>query len=517
MMKVLLAEDNYQMLEFMYQCIPWEDHGLQVTAKCETGHEAWAAAREEMPDMIITDISMPGMDGLELIEKLSAVNPDTASLIITCHDDFEYARKALRLYVEDYILKETLEPGTLLEAVQQMKKKVEEQKAGRNHIDQLESLVEYSRKPLKKEWMHSFIDGTEERLDVLSLSFERSGYVPVFGRFLDRRQDGTEAVVESVSSSVFNKWERGDYVIGSPDEMYWFIPVDRSMTTDHASMELTNIQRQVQRETGDSLVFMIGKQSSSWETLRIALQELTGNQEGWFYISEPDVCTPDQLSLRAGRDDIFTHYTTALYDLKKIIAEEDKQAAEAWIQSWMARITGEIYHPEQVKSWIHKILIDIELKYQSLQHYSDRPSSILYSEIHALRHIGELKTYLQAYVQRKIDLAAHLRESSDRREIWEAKKYVDTHLDQKITMEGAANYLHLNPSHFSRMFKQETGETFVEYTTKKKMEQAAHDLLYTNHTVDEVALSIGYDNTSYFAKLFRKFSGVSPKQYRKDR
>ncbi|MFD2706834.1 response regulator transcription factor [Salibacterium lacus] len=515
-MKVLLAEDNYQMLEFMYQCVPWEEHGLEVTARCATGMEAWTSAREDMPDMVITDISMPGMDGLELIEKVRAVNPALESIIITCHDDFEYARKALRLYVGDYILKETLEPGMLLEAVQQLKKKLEEQQADRTHIDALQTFVEYSKKPLKKEWIHSFLQGTEERSDVLSLSFDTTRYVPVAGRFLEVQEEGTESIVEAAGHAMFEEGY-GDYVIASPGEMYWFFPYHRGMTAEEVSMQLTKIQRYVQRETGQSLVFVTGEHAGSWEELRTSLEQVAPSGGGWFYITEPGVFTVDQLTLKSGHDDIFMHYTTALYDVKKMITEEDAQAAENWLQSWMNEIRDKAWNPEQVKSWIHKILIDIDLKYQSLQHYSDKPSSVLYSEIHALRHIGELRAYLDAYIKKKMMLAAHLRESSDRREIWEAKKYVETHLDQKITMEGAANHLHLNPSHFSRIFKQETGETFVEYTTKKKMEQAAHDLLYTNHTVDDIALSIGYDNTSYFAKLFRKFSGMPPKQYRKDK
>ncbi|MDQ0300521.1 two-component system response regulator YesN [Salibacterium salarium] len=516
-MKVLLAEDNYKMLEFMYQCVPWKDHGLQVTAKCETGMEAWSAAQQETPDMVITDISMPGMDGLDLIEKLSDVNPNMESLIITCHDDFEYARKALRLYVGDYILKETLEPSMLLEAVQRMKQKLEEHKAGRHHIHQLKSFVEHSKKSLKKEWIHSFMDGADEKTDLLAVSFTTSSYIPVFGRFLNHQNAGAEAVLEPISTSIVKEWETADYILCSPDKMYWFFPCNRKITIEQISMELTRIQRYVEREMGESLVFVLGKQVGNWETLRSSLQQIKGGEEAWFYITEPGIYTPDQLRLNDGENDIFIHYTTALHDVKKMIAQEDEKAAEQWVQSWMEYIKQQAYHPEQIKSWIHKILTDIELKYQSLQHYSDKSSSVLYSEIYILRHMIELDSYLRNYIRQKIIQAANIRESSDRREIWDAKKYVDTHLDQKITMEGAANHLHLNPSHFSRLFKQETGETFVEYTTNKKMEQAAHDLLHTNHTVDDIALSIGYDNTSYFTKLFKKFSGCSPKQYRKDR
>ncbi|MFD1907617.1 helix-turn-helix transcriptional regulator [Paenibacillus rhizoplanae] len=102
-----------------------------------------------------------------------------------------------------------------------------------------------------------------------------------------------------------------------------------------------------------------------------------------------------------------------------------------------------------------------------------------------------------------------------RKEIAEAKRYVMNHIGEKVGMEEMAKRLGLNPTHFSRLFRLETGLTFIEYVTRMKMEQARDLLNQTNLTIVEIAEQLGYDNVSYFIKLFRNFSGMTPAEFRK--
>lgn len=108
-----------------------------------------------------------------------------------------------------------------------------------------------------------------------------------------------------------------------------------------------------------------------------------------------------------------------------------------------------------------------------------------------------------------------LREQTVRREIAEAQRYVQIHTGEKIAMEEMAHRLNLNPSHFSRIFKQETGETFVEFVTRTKMERAQELLNQSDLNVAEISEQLGYEHTSYFIKLFRNFAGMSPNEFRK--
>lgn len=123
--------------------------------------------------------------------------------------------------------------------------------------------------------------------------------------------------------------------------------------------------------------------------------------------------------------------------------------------------------------------------------------------------------WLEEFLKDKILMLSSMWKQNVRKEIAEAKRYVMNHISEKAGMEEMAKRLGLNPTHFSRLFRLETGLTFIEYVTRVKMEHARDLLNQTNLTIVEIAEQLGYDNVSYFIKLFRNFSGMTPAEFRK--
>jgi two-component system response regulator YesN len=107
MLSVLLVDDDVAVLQFLRMMVNWEDHHLQLCGTCTNAYDALEICRESMPDLIVTDIGMPGMDGMALIEAVKEISQRPRFVILSCHDDFRYAKQAVQLGVEDYILKET--------------------------------------------------------------------------------------------------------------------------------------------------------------------------------------------------------------------------------------------------------------------------------------------------------------------------------------------------------------------------------------------------------------------------
>ncbi|MFZ4453786.1 response regulator transcription factor [Salibacterium aidingense] len=522
-MKVLLAEDNYQMLEFMYDCVPWKKKGLQVSGKCETGTEAWTAAKKDVPDIVITDISMPGMSGLELIEKIKELNPELESLVITCHDDFEYARQALRLYVCDYILKEKLEPDMLGEVLDRTLLRVTNKKAQKQNMHQWKSIAEQSKSSMKKEWIrglltHSLEAPPSSGMEFIEMDFSGLTHIPVTARVINTEEEGRLPAVEKISHETVEKTMEAESFICSLQDMYWLFPVSSSLSSGRQLEDMTaalkKMQRQLWQRNEMEICFVIGVTISGVKEMKRGLRSLAALKHEWFYMDKPGIYRLEDRLMDFQEEDIFCHYAPALDELKQLIVTESSSHVKTWVRTWTKILRDEQHHPDRIKSWAHKILTEVELKYHSLQHYSHKSSSVLYSEIHSLKNFSQLHDYLDSYIQKKIETAGRLQARMDRKEVREAKKYVEIHMDKRITMEEVAQHLHLNPSHFSRMFKQENGDTFIEYVTKKKMEQAQHYLLHTDRTVDDISFSLGYDNTSYFNKLFKKYNQMAPSQFR---
>lgn len=128
--------------------------------------------------------------------------------------------------------------------------------------------------------------------------------------------------------------------------------------------------------------------------------------------------------------------------------------------------------------------------------------------------LNELRSWLYAHLESTAQALGGGFGGSRRSEVADACKYVSLRLDRRITLDEVAGSLHLNPSYFSRLFKKETGITFIEYVTRMKMERAKDQLRQTDRTVGEICESLAYDNVSYFSKIFKAYAGVTPIEYR---
>ena len=163
----------------------------------------------------------------------------------------------------------------------------------------------------------------------------------------------------------------------------------------------------------------------------------------------------------------------------------------------------------EVKEWLLKMILDVRMRLKSLQHYQSTFSSeLLHHDVHELSSIREMELWLKDYLQQAIQWAGQVYRESHNREILECQRFVYNHLHMKISLEDAAAHLHLHPSYLSRLFKRETGENFIEYVTRMKMEKAKELLEITDKSVEQISDMLGYENKNYFGKLFKAHTGL---------
>ncbi|GAF65487.1 putative response regulator [Bacillus sp. TS-2] len=514
-MKVLLVDDNYQMLEFIHDCIPWTEKGLEVIGLCENGFEALELARDHMPDIVLTDIDMPHMNGLQLIEEIRKLNPDIQSLIISCHDDFKYAQKALKLLVNDYMIKETIDPNSLMEALEKMIANITGKK----------SLVKQNKMLLKKQWLRELVDASIHnetewiaKSKRFNIDLENKSYIPVIGCVRNRnnmlKQFKSEELIMHKVDNLAKEGNMSGFIYDHY-QMCWFIQDSNCIKVnmyDYIRDSLSKLQEDLEKNTGIKIAFIYSKPASTICELQKSIQKMTQIKHEWFYIEE-SVCAIENIQGVFSTDNIFAHFPTIVDELKKLVYVEDKSIIERAVNNWIDLLKHHKFHPEVIKSWLNNILVTIQLNnpfVQSKNQYND----LFHSEINSIEHIEQLRDYVCHYIKGIIDYIQS-EGKSERHEIWEAKKYVETHINERITMEGVAQHLYMNSSHFSRIFKKETNETFIEYVTKLKMKKAVDYLKNTNKTVEEISYRLGYENTSYFIKLFKKTNVLSPLEYRK--
>ncbi|HEY0826911.1 MAG TPA: response regulator [Bacilli bacterium] len=529
MIKVIIADDHYPVLEFLYKAIPWEQLGLEVIAQCSDGREVLEHCGNEVPDILITDIGMPRMNGLELIKSIKAINPDIQVVILSCHDEFQYAQNALKEGVKEYILKESLQPEELTKVLRQLSESIRANAVVKQKNDHLTHVLDQNTASIKNEFIRNLISNpiiNEHKwlseLQQFGIHDVTQPIMPVLiypNRYLEQKErfKGEELfsyAFDNVVNEIIDKPGVGVSFRHSSKQTFLLFSFVKSLKINPYEIirgHLVVLLRSFER-IGITVSAVTYEPAANPFEMKKSMMTLAFANDQRFYASIGSIYK--WIPFKTSEADLFAYYEKAIDELRQLIPLESLDYGIV-IKEWMQFLRDERFQADSVRSWILKLMMDIELKYNSLQHFHDRHAiGPLHHYIAQMDTIHEIEQFILTFIRDKILLAGEIKQNSQRLEIHEAKKYVTARLHEKIGMEEVAQILNLNPSYFSRFFKSETGETFTEYVTRVKMEKAKEKLNQSGSTVEQIAESLGYDNTSYFIKLFKAYSGYSPKEYR---
>lgn len=532
MYKVMLVDDDYPVLEFLSAAIPWEQYGLQLQGTYENGAVALEQAEAGMPDILITDIGMPKMNGLELIAALRERKPNLRVAILSCHNEFHYAQQALRLNVQDYVLKDTLDPADLEKLLDQFKKSLDQEGQVLTHQHQLQHMVDRNKELMKEKFIRKTMqEPILDRQDWLSeaqtfdLELTGKACLPIMG-FIDgyrlaKHRFMSDDILRFAIYNVINEMIGQDelpvvhFAYGTKESFYLYPFHDtlKINAYDEAAAQIKEIQTALRKYLKISMSFLIGDVCHQPEEIKSSLNGLLAARVQRFYMVEGSIAK--QRVYSEGNIDLFSWYDQASTEFREMMIEKNNGLIVPTVERWMEFLREHTFPPEKVKDWVLKLLLDLKLKLQSLQYFrSTYAVDILHKEILEIDSLVELEHWLIDHFQSVIALAGEIWEQSKRSEVVEACHYVSLHLDKRIGLEEVADHLHLNSSYFSRLFKKETGETFIEYVTRMKMIRAKELLDQTSHPVGKICEMLGYDNQSYFIKIFKSSVGLTPVEYR---
>lgn len=522
-MDILLVDDNYQMLEFLDQSIDWEREGLNLVAKCEDGEEALAITKEHKVDILVTDIDMPKMNGLQLIENVQQLHPHVESIIISSYDEFKYAQKAIQLLVSDYILKDDLDGEVLLNKIKQIITEVEEKQANQLDTEKWKSLVNENQLSIKRQWIRNLVDTSsdksaniERQLQKYEIRPEKKQYLLLIGKIRNVQKalerfgsaDLIMIAVEKLSKEFFEESVQG--FVYDEHEMVWIVPyiekqefIDIIQSFQQSLIEYFNIQLSFvyhYSEGGTNLFFQ-------------TLKEMVKLKHEWFYVMDQSITDYQHVTRHLVSKNVYDLYGRFSEELKNMIRKEDSEIVEVGIEELFKGLHDDPYHPEMIKTMSHKIFIDIIISYHFLSKLTAVQTDNIHKDIQVINSLEQLK-FFYSYYTKKIISGIKEERKTYRPEIWNALVYIDENIEKRLTLDVVAGELYLNPTYFSRIFKREIGTSFVDYVKNRKIEKAAQLLKETNETIEGVALELGYSNSSYFIKQFKSQTGKTPMEYR---
>lgn len=530
--KVILADDEIQILQGMRQGIAWEEYGFEVAGLAANGKEALELVETLRPDVLISDIKMPFMDGLEMVERLQESFVQVKVILFSGFDDFEYAQKAIRYGVTDYMLK-PIDFPQMEELLHKLYKQLVDEIKEKNDRKKLLEMYQESLPIMREQFLMGLARGTipeekiEKRMRQYKISWNGCYYCAVLFQIVSERKEMEEdtiirlpmirMVIERLEKvcqvSAFGYFEREALIL---------------------CMEKREMIEQVLKclnETGIlaerllQLGFFCGV-GEVCENLMELEKSFQSAQEALEYsvVSEDErVLYIQDIQPRERTQDCSMQYffmeEKRFQRLEGIIKAGKEEEIKKEIDQIFAQLEGEHFNINQCQSYILQIvvsLIKIIHQYHLEEDEAIADTGATIKKILSIQ-IGEsLKNWLYNYCvyihyairQKRIDSNSMLAQK--------AKNYVDIHYsDSSLSVDTMCNYLNVSASHFSIIFKKENGISFINYLTHKRIMEAIRLLQTTDEKSRVIGERVGYPEPNYFSYVFKKTMDVSPANFRK--
>ncbi len=505
MLKVLVVDDEFIVRMGLISCIRWEEMDLELVGEASNGLEAMEMIRKHMPDIILLDLLMPGMTGMDLIQKLEEQNIRTNIIILSCHEDYSYVRDAFKKGVRDYILKLSSTPEEICSVLGDVAKKILAERASSQaapallEVPELDSL-KAPKEMVSDEYYAITFYGASSTKEVRSL------LLLLITQWL------MEHPVSCLHPCLVNGSE--------PILLYTgFSKTSESEALEHSLAEsMEKLHRFLSSCMDVSILVGISSRCPCTMALNKALHESQKSMDALFYDNSGCIGIYSNLEKLYHNED--TRIGAAFYrNIGEIIRHQHFQSLTEQIAAYTLWVLKEKPDPRIVKLDTIDLINTLGnyLKEKKLT-LADMAEEYLYfyQDIAQMRSFLELKSYLDSFIQTYMALLQSKGYKNIRNDVLAAANFIEEHYSNDISLSDVARYINISKNHLSYLFKKETGQTFSDYLIQYRIAKA-RSLLESgqNYTVSEIAELTGFHDTGYFSKVFKKATGLSPNQYKK--
>ena len=511
MIKTFIVDDDIAMLKGLRQIIPWEKYGFEIVGQGVNGEDALTQIKVIKPDLLITDISMPVMDGLELIRKSKAILPELKTIILTCHEDFNYAKEAVQLEADDYVIKLTLTAEELLLILNRIKEKHLSYKEKENKRLQMNQEFHKNRHGLIRTFFSDIISyprlnrgDLTQKAAALGLRLPEK-YYRVIGIFIDNFElDLMNCPVNDENLVHFALINILEECLAAYENKTFFIY--RSDTIILLLWDNTQ-EAYVSKSIKDKLSLF---QVKSKDYLKLSISHCIGNT--YNQLSELGEGINDTLMMRDlyfyGNSSTFKplpdNVAQALrHKLKEALSTHNHEVIITEAEHILELFDVRKYNPKDTKLFFQALMKDIEVYALT----NDISLNLVYPVADLFDTYKKiLMDIFDEYFKRLNDRV----QSVSRQEIQDVLTYIESNLEKAVTLESMADYIGMNSSYFSRLFKQETGSSFSDYLNHLRIKRADQLLVQTDMSLENIAQAVGMGSASYFCRAYKKATGQTP-------
>lgn len=545
MLKIFLAEDEVVVRETIKRMIPWEELGFELVGEAADGEMALPLLIRQQPDLLITDIKMPFMDGLTLARLAKKEIPGLKVVILSGYDDFNYAKQAIGIGVEDYLLK-PITKNALIERLSEIRSRYEHEKTQKEYYEKFQREMQAYEKNSSRDFFEALVDGSMDMMEVykraekLGLDIVAEAYnVLIFTMNCDEDFSGQRDEYSSWEAESLKLLE--NFFAGHSSAMLFrsnifsygvLLKGQRETIEENTRACVDEIRKILSRQDGRREWFLAVGQSverlsqiqKSYHTASRAFSQRYLYDENILYYDEME--TMEHPGGQAETEDnayLQKVDVNALNPaiLQKFLSNGLQEETENFVKDYFYAI-GQ----EPMESLVFRNYVILNVRFSVISFIkglgcdTNEMESADTEEV--LAESGKNMESAIAYAKKMISQAIEIRDQNsgnkNRSILKTAVDFIDSHyMEEDISLNTVANVANVSSNHFSALFSQNMGQTFIEYLTTLRMNKAKELLRCTGMRSSEIAGEIGYKDAHYFSYLFKKTQGMTPSDYRKAR
>ncbi|NQX69089.1 response regulator transcription factor [Paenibacillus alba] len=541
MWRLVVVDDDFHILQGFKKAIMWEKFGIEWVGEAENGQDGYELIAREKPDIVLTDIYMPQLNGLDMIERLRAEGIEAKYIVLSGYSDFEYARKALRLNVSDYLSK----PITLDDLKQVLGKVIDElneEVENRQELTTLSQKISMYEPFVQKQWLRALISGSTDPVIFAQLpdafeNWDRQRHFVMAVELLRTPRIRNASLQDwhlfrfgignIINELLAQHWPQSQcieiqsshimIVLHEPEAVLEHTSVDQIAALGHEIVRCmdTYLKLQVRIGIGGFRLSWREISGSAEEAFQVLATEGSLSESVKFFSLIEQKRSEGRLNLEQLETGPVKFFQILADSLRYMQLDQGRQTAKDFFRQFDNVHVDDGYVRNlgmQLWAVLGYALNDLDDVIQDMYMKID-----IQKEMENMYRTQQLEEWLLG----KLDQLYGNRSTNENPRHKEAVEfmiqYIHEHYAEDITLETLANKIFISRNYLNKIFKKTTGETFMNYLIRVRMEKAELLLLQGKWMIYEVAEQVGYSIPSYFSTVFKKYTGKNPSDLMKDR
>lgn len=530
MFKLLIVDDEYYFRQALKVSLPWEELGFRIEGEAKNGEEALALLPELEPDIVLVDINMPIMDGMELIRNARRDGHAVKFIVLTGHSEFAYAKQAMQLGVFNYVLK-PIDEEELRDSLLELKDLIRKERSVRLEIESLRQQEQENIPVLRDRLLNEWLQGNgvaesssdEERMRYLGIELNASHYAVVVAdpdsaderESEESRQLRKLAVRDIVHECMRNRYPHAI----CHDREDWLVAIVGCSEADRDRLEalLGSVRDAVRRTLGATVTIGLGNVYPGLEAVPVSYREAAFALKHRFVLGGDRVIPHSAIADAGMKASLFTVERRS--GLLMCMRIGNRAEAERWLTGFFRDARAKNASMEmllvaglEIVSTCLEYLAEMSLSYEQLYRDAGRPDVM--QAFQRMNSADQLESWLRQLILKAMEHAQGTKKTRAAKIVEEVKSYIHAHYgNEELKIEDIAKHVHVNYNHLCYVFKKETNVTINDYLTEVRMTKAKELFDRGEKVVQAIAGQVGYADANYFGKCFKKFTGISPSKY----